>query len=155
MTENDAWPIPQGVPGISFTCDQVHDPELDTSAVRQWLTEAVHREEHTLGTVSIVFVDDPTLHQMNLEHLDHDTLTDILTFPFRDDRVDGEIYISLDRVRDNAQTFRVPFHSELHRVLIHGILHLMGYTDTTPEEKARMTEQENFHLAYGPAIPSS
>ena len=80
---------------------------------------------------------------MNVEHLDHDTLTDIITFPYNNDPIEGDIFISIDRVKDNAQDFKTTFENELHRVMIHGILHLCGYKDKTEEEEAFMRQKED------------
>jgi rRNA maturation RNase YbeY len=84
---------------------------------------------------------------MNVEFLDHDYYTDVITFPYSEDAVHGDVFISYDRVKDNAQTLGVPFEQELCRVLVHGVLHLAGYLDKTPEAEQVMRQKEDFYLA--------
>lgn len=95
-----------------------------------------------------VFSDDEFLHKINKEYLRHNTYTDIITFDLSEnDSLDGEIYISLDRVKENAQNFNVKFTDEIHRVMVHGILHLLGYNDKTPSQKRKMKAKEDFYLS--------
>jgi len=113
----------------------------------EWLLFAIAAEGYELGDLGIYFCSDNELHQMNVEHLNHDTLTDIITFDFVQAKtVSGELYISIDRVLENAQTFAVSFDHELHRVIVHGVLHLLGYGDKTEDEKKKMRAKENFYL---------
>ena len=109
----------------------------------------MHAEGKKTGAVNFIFCDDNTLHQLNVSYLKHDTLTDILTFDFSEGfSVSGDIYISTDRVKENAKLFSQDFNQEIHRVIIHGILHLCGYKDESKNEKATMTEKENFYLEW-------
>ncbi|MDR2867970.1 MAG: rRNA maturation RNase YbeY [Bacteroidales bacterium] len=95
------------------------------------------------GEITYVFCDDEYLSEVNMKYLNHDTLTDIITFDNRvGERLNGEIYISIDRVKENAQSFEVAFEEELIRVVAHGILHLCGYKDKTEEEAAIMRQEE-------------
>ncbi len=94
-----------------------------------------------------IFTTDESLLNFNQEFLNHDTYTDILTFTMSAYPISSEIYISIERVRENASKFQVPFLSELHRVIIHGILHLCGYSDNTTYLKAKMRKRENFYLS--------
>lgn len=148
MTEDPVWPDEEpGEPGFFF---QAEDTDFDPRAAEslsRWLESVVRSEDRQPGEVSFVFCSDPFLHEMNVAYLDHDTLTDVITFPYRDDRVEGDIFISVDRVRENATDLGVRFEDELHRVMVHGVLHLIGYTDTTPEEKAAMRQKEDVYLA--------
>ena len=112
-----------------------------------WIENVVKKEGKTLGAVSYIFCSDDYLHKMNLEFLNHDTLTDIITFPYNNDPIEGDIFISIDRVKDNAQDFKVSFETELHRVMIHGILHLCGYKDKTTEEAKLMRHKEDESIA--------
>ena len=112
-----------------------------------WIENVVKKEGKTLGAVSYIFCSDDYLHKMNLEYLNHDTLTDIITFPYNNDPIEGDIFISIDRVKDNAQDFKVSFETELHRVMIHGILHLCGYKDKTTEEAKLMRHKEDESIA--------
>ncbi|MGH1365109.1 MAG: rRNA maturation RNase YbeY [Calditrichia bacterium] len=96
----------------------------------------------------IIFVEDSYLKDLHSTYLDDDSVTDIMTFNLSDDdEVEGEIYISIDRARDNATSFEVAEQEEICRLIIHGLLHLKGHDDETPEEKKQMRELENFHLA--------
>ena len=100
------------------------------------------------GTIDLVFTGDRKVYEINSEFLGHDFYTDVITFNYNSGKtVNGEIYISTDRVRENAEKFNVPFGTELKRVVFHGILHLCGYDDSTAEQKAKMTEMEEMYLA--------
>lgn len=123
---------------------QIEEP-LDNEVVYAlWLENIARSEKRSIGDLSFVFCTDLFLHELNLEHLNHDTLTDIITFDYcEDDILNGEIYISIDRVKDNAITFRTGFKNELHRVMAHGVLHLCGFGDKTPEEKDLMSFKED------------
>ncbi|MGJ8683018.1 MAG: rRNA maturation RNase YbeY [Nonlabens sp.] len=113
-------------------------------AYAKWLEEVALSEAKSIGEISYVFCDDDFLHKINLEYLNHDTLTDIITFDYCDeDFLNGEIYISVDRVRENAGAFSVDFNTELHRVISHGLLHLCGYPDKTDEESKLMRSKED------------
>ncbi|MCS6832000.1 MAG: rRNA maturation RNase YbeY, partial [Flammeovirgaceae bacterium] len=99
-----------------------------------------------LREINYIFCDDYFLHQLNVEYLQHDTLTDIITFDYTEDRrkgIEGEIYISIERVEDNAKELGIAFKDELDRVIIHGILHLLGYRDETEEEEKEMRRLED------------
>jgi rRNA maturation RNase YbeY len=100
-------------------------------------------------SLSFIFCSDDYLHQINVEYLHHDTLTDVITFEYtaaNSDAIEGDIFISIDRIKENAAEFQVPFEVELHRIMVHGTLHLLGYSDKSPNDKALMTEKENFYL---------
>lgn len=113
-----------------------------------WIQEVITKEHLELGELSYVFCSDDFLHEMNLEYLEHDTLTDIITFDYREGQViSGEIYISTDRVAENAKEFSVSFEEELHRVMIHGILHISGYDDLSDTEEKQMRTKEDWALA--------
>lgn len=113
-----------------------------------WIQEVITKEHLELGELSYVFCSDDFLHEMNLEYLEHDTLTDIITFDYREgNMINGEIYISTDRVAENAKEFSVSFEEELHRVMIHGILHISGYDDLSDTEEKQMRTKEDWALA--------
>lgn len=118
-------------------------PELET-----WIVSCIDAYESELGTLNIIAVSDETLHAMNIEFLQHDTLTDIITFDDCDGSViGGELYISWDRVQDNALIHNTQELDELHRVIIHGVLHLLGLGDKSPEEATAMRAAENKWLS--------
>lgn len=114
-----------------------------------WISKVVKEHSHSIASISYIFCTDDQLHKINLEHLGHDTYTDIITFNYSDEKdiIESDIYISLDRVKDNAQELEMSFDEELHRVMIHGVLHLIGYNDKTKEEKLTMREKENTCLS--------
>ncbi|PQJ31494.1 rRNA maturation RNase YbeY [Nonlabens arenilitoris] len=115
--------------------------ELDYS---KWLEAVAVSEQKSIGDLSYVFCTDDFLLELNKKYLDHDTLTDIITFDYCDDYlIHGEIYISVDRVKDNAKDFNVTFNDELLRVMVHGLLHLCGYGDKSDFEKSYMRSKEN------------
>lgn len=110
-----------------------------------WLLDVINYYEKENGEITFVFCSDEYLLEMNKEHLDHDYLTDIITFNYNEGiRLSGDIFISLDRVKDNAMEYGDSnFHNELCRVMAHGILHLVGFNDKSENEQAQMTEEEN------------
>ncbi len=113
-----------------------------------WLKHIISLENKKTSHINFIFCSDEYLLKMNQEHLQHDDYTDIITFDYCEGvKVAGDIFISIERVRENAEKFNVPFSDELHRVIIHGILHLLGYKDKTKEDKEKMTEMENKSLA--------
>jgi len=116
---------------------------------KSWLKDVIKNEAARLGEINYIFCSDAFLHQINLEYLNHNTLTDIVTFDTADnpELIEGEIYISVDRVKENARKFEVPFTDELHRVMVHGVLHLVGYFDKTPQQKKRMRKKEDAYLS--------
>lgn len=112
-----------------------------------WIEEVVSKLGFHTGDIEYNLVNDDDLYELNLEYLNHDTLTDIISFDYSvGDFIHGEIFISLDRVRENALEFNVDFLDELHRVMIHGILHYCGINDESEEEAAEMRLKENWAL---------
>ena len=119
----------------------------DEEALKKWIISTIAKENHTLGELTFVFCDDDHLHKINLEFLKHDTLTDIITFDYTlGKQLIGEIYISIDRVKENALEFSISFDEELRRVIIHGVLHLCGFKDKTIEDEKQMRQKEDQYL---------
>jgi len=117
----------------------------DTAA--SWLSSIISQEDYNEGEVSIVFCDDEFLHKLNVEFLDHDTLTDVISFDYSMGKeIHGEIFISIERVQENAKEFDQSFEAELSRVMAHGILHYCGYKDKSTSEAATMRSKEEFYL---------
>lgn len=116
--------------------------------LERWLGETAAHEGFTIDEVTYIFCSDEYLLSINQQYLQHDDFTDIITFPYHEggSAISGDIYISVERVQENAALYRVAFEEELHRVMVHGILHLVGYVDATPEDKAFMRGKENFYL---------
>lgn len=125
---------------ISETDFELENQDLITS----WISKIIDQHDFLLGDITYVFCDDETLHKINVEHLQHDTLTDIISFDYTiGKQLHGEIYISIERVLDNAKDFNVSFENELLRVLIHGVLHFMNFKDKTDLQKTAMRSMEN------------
>ena len=117
-------------------------------SLKRWITKCVSREEKRIGDINIIFCDDAFLFMKNEKYLNHSTLTDILTFDCSTEKsISGDIFISTERVKENAAKYKVLFTNELNRVMIHGILHLLGYNDKTRKEKKIMREKEDFYLS--------
>jgi rRNA maturation RNase YbeY len=117
-------------------------------AIKNLLKSTVELEKKKLGELNYIFCSDEYLLEMNVSYLNHDTLTDIITFDNSETEglIVGDIFISIDRVQENATTFEVEFTDELHRVMVHGALHLLGYKDKKKAEKEKMREKENYYL---------
>ncbi len=114
----------------------------------EWLEEIILSEEKKLGEINYIFCDDDYLLKVNQDYLQHDYYTDIITFDYVKGRtISGEIFVSLQRIYDNASTLSKNYEEELRRVLAHGILHLCGYKDKTEEEEQQMREKEDHYLA--------
>jgi rRNA maturation RNase YbeY len=114
-----------------------------------WIKQTIKKEKRKLSSLIYIFCSDEYLLDLNTRFLKHRTLTDILTFDYSEDSsfIDGEIYISIDRVKDNADEFKRAFDEELHRVIIHGVLHLIGYKDKKASDKAFMRKKEEACLS--------
>jgi rRNA maturation RNase YbeY len=114
-----------------------------------WIKEVARREKKTIKEINYIFCSDGYLLQLNQGFLNHKTLTDIITFDNSEGKngLEGEIYISIERVQENALKFNTEFEDELHRVMIHGVLHLIGYKDKKPSEKALMRKKEEACLS--------
>ena len=132
---------------------QFHTIEIDfnlpsSNTFVNWIKNTIAIENHQLTSLNFIFCNDAYLHKINIEFLNHDTLTDIITFPYHalTDPIESDIYISIDRIQENAATFNIPFLTELKRVMIHGVLHLCGYGDKTEQEKRLMRTKEDFYL---------
>jgi rRNA maturation RNase YbeY len=132
---------------IQFFFEDVEFKLPDEAKLRDWLMSVAASEGKPVFEVNYIFCSDEHLRGINLEFLEHDYYTDIITFDYSDDAaMRGELYISSERVAENAQTHGVSFDHELCRVMAHGILHIAGYSDKTPEQEAIMREQEDFYL---------
>lgn len=126
-----------------------NDFELqDEKSFDTWIKKVISSEEKQLGEINYIFCDDHYLYKINLKFLDHDTYTDIISFDNSEgDELNGDIFISTDRVTENAKEYNVDFSDELKRVTIHGILHLCGYGDKTESEAALMRQKEDEKIA--------
>jgi len=119
----------------------------DRIKLKRWINSSILNEKRNLGLVNYIFTSDKYLLSINKEYLSHNYYTDIITFNYCEkNNISGDIFISIDTVKNNSNRFGVTFKHELHRVMIHGILHLIGYDDQNDEEKAEMREKENYYL---------
>jgi probable rRNA maturation factor len=115
---------------------------------KSWLKKVADKEGFSINNLNYIFCSDEYLHKINLEYLDHDTYTDIITFDNSEAElsIEGDIFISIERVRENSQTLNTIFEDELKRVIVHGLLHLCGYDDHTVEDKAEMRRLESEYI---------
>jgi rRNA maturation RNase YbeY len=117
-------------------------------AFKSWLTQVVLSEEKTIGDINYVFCDDEYLHKINVDYLNHDTLTDIISFDYTIGNIlHGDIFIYVERVRENAAEFNVSFEEELKRVMVHGVLHYCGFKDKTAKDQKIMRSKEDEKIA--------
>jgi rRNA maturation RNase YbeY len=129
---------------IIFHSEEIDFKLKDVDLKTSWLKKIIEQENKVLLLLNFIFCTDEYLHKVNLEYLQHDTYTDIITFPLAEDPlIEGDIFISIERVKENANKFGVSFENELDRVLSHGVLHLCGYGDKTEEEADKMRQKEN------------
>jgi probable rRNA maturation factor len=116
-----------------------------------WISVVINSENFDEGEINYIFCDDEYLHKMNVDYLDHDTLTDIISFDYTvGNLIQGDIFISVDRVRENAHDFNVSFEEELKRVVVHGVLHYCGYQDKSPKDQIlmRLKEEEKMKMFH-------
>jgi probable rRNA maturation factor len=116
--------------------------------VRAWLEFVLDQEDRELGEVSYIFCDDDYLYDINVKHLNHNTLTDIISFDYSLGKVvSGDIYISVERVDENARDMGIEFEDELHRIMVHGMLHYIGYKDKSESQRKTMRKKEDYYLS--------
>jgi len=133
---------------ILFYHEDVTPLKLERKKIKSWISSVITKESKKVGSINFIFCSDDYLLQVNRQYLEHDYYTDIITFDYVEGKIiSGDIFVSVDRVADNANKFLVSFDEELRRILVHGILHLLGYPDKQPEEKKLMTEKEDQYLA--------
>jgi probable rRNA maturation factor len=136
------------MPAIQFFEEDITYKLKNKTAIRAWVTETIDAEGFKLNELTYVFCSDSYLLQINQQYLNHDTYTDIITFDNSEiaKTIVGDIFISIDRIRENTLKFSHTEVDELHRVIIHGALHLLGYKDKSAPEKRKMTLKEDFYL---------
>lgn len=133
---------------IRFFTESISFTLKDKTKIKKWIETIILKEKNKLGDINYIFCSDEYLYKMNVEFLKHKTYTDIITFDYCKEKgnVSGDIFISVDRVKENAKTYNTNFTNELHRVLAHGVLHLLGYKDKTKKEEELMRKIENKYL---------
>ena len=133
---------------IRFSSEKIDMPALDERKVNRWIRAVAAEYGFSIGNINYIFCSDERELEVNRQFLGHDYYTDVITFDYSTpSTLNGDIFISLDTVRSNAEMVGTSFEHELHRILIHGVLHLTGQGDKTPETKAEMTEKEEKALA--------
>ncbi len=129
---------------ITYITDNVKNPLKNKRTINAWIKNVAKKYGKTIGEIAYIFCNDEKILEVNRQYLEHDYYTDIITFDYcEDNTLSGDIFISIDTVRSNAEEFGISFEEELHRILIHGILHLCGQDDKTAETRAEMTLKEN------------
>lgn len=124
---------------------------LNEDELSQWISDTIINEGFKEGEINYIFCDDAYLLDLNIEFLEHDTLTDIISFDYTLGKlISGDVYISVERVKENAKDFEVTFENELSRVMIHGILHYCGYKDKSESDEAEMRSKENYYISKLP-----
>ncbi|HIP31979.1 MAG TPA: rRNA maturation RNase YbeY [Crocinitomicaceae bacterium] len=135
---------------IDIHFEEIEVLDLNPEFFVSWLFVVCEEERQELGNLNLIFCSDDYLLQINKKHLNHDYYTDIITFDYTDEVVSGDLFISIDRVRENAKTNSVEFLKELYRVIVHGTLHLLGYADKSASEAALMRQLEDKYLLIVP-----
>lgn len=129
---------------ISYQAEEVRMPSIPKRKTTKWIKEIALSHNKEVGDIAYIFCSDAYILNINKEYLNHDYYTDIITFDYSEEgQIAGDIFISIDTVKSNAEQFNASFDEELYRVIIHGILHLCGINDKTPEEQEIMTQEEN------------
>ena len=132
---------------IDFSLEEVNVPGLDSEHFALWLEQVIVDEGFEAGDVNLIFCSDEALLKMNIDFLQHDYYTDIITFDYCEENVvSGDLFISIDRVQDNSVVLKTDYDSELKRVCVHGVLHLCGYKDKTEDDENQMRAKEDFYL---------
>jgi len=132
---------------ISFNYD-IEFRIQDEATVSKWISNLIEEENYKEGEINYIFCSDDYLHKINVDFLNHDTLTDVISFDYSVGKeLHGDIYISIDRVKDNAKDFNVQFKDELARVMAHGVLHYCGYKDKSEEDVKIMRSKEDYYLS--------
>lgn len=139
---------------INFFTEDISFHLKHKTKIRQWIQKVILSKGAKLTEINYIFCSDEFLKTVNIEYLEHDYYTDIITFDNSEEekQLEGDIYISIDRVGENSKLFAKSFEEELYRVMIHGVLHLLGYGDKTPEEASLMRQEEESALSIFPSV---
>lgn len=133
---------------IYFQSEDIKFPSIKKRTTSNWIKQVAESHNKKIGDISYIFCSDAKIIEVNNQYLQHDYYTDIITFDYSEnDTISGDIFISIDTVKSNSEQFNTDYHNELHRVIIHGILHLCGINDKTDNEQKEMTKCENNALA--------
>ena len=134
---------------IHFFTEDIVFTLKNKTKLRSWIKDTIQQHNNTLQFINFIFTSDAFLLNVNKEYLNHNTLTDIITFDqsIDPDVIEADIYISVERIKENSKSYKILFEDELHRVMIHGVLHLLGYNDKEESDKEEMRKKENHYLA--------
>ena len=137
------------MPSIKFFTEDIDFKLPHPRKTSSWIKSTIQKEKQVLTSLNYIFCSDEYLFSINVEYLNHKTYTDIITFDMSEGSgsIEGDIFISIERVKENAEELEVPFEVELHRVIIHGALHLIGYSDKTSTQKSTMRKKEDAYLS--------
>ena len=137
------------MPSIQFYSEEIPFVLKKKLALKKWIQNCIQNEQKKLGEIVYIFCSDSHLYKMNVQYLNHDTYTDIITFDYSEnEHVSGDLFISIDRVKENAEKLNIAFELELNRVMIHGVLHLCGYQDKSKSDSQVMRNKEDYYLAH-------
>lgn len=138
---------------VSFFTEDIKFPFKEKRLTSRWLKFVAESEAKRLGDISVIFCSDNYILDVNKKYLQHDYYTDIITFDYCEgNKLSGDLFISVDSVRENASFYGTEFADELNRVIVHGLLHLIGYDDHTEEDIAQMRAKENYYLSQRPNV---
>lgn len=137
---------------INFLNEDVSYKLLKKKLLRKWILASIHKEGYNIETINYIFTSDSFLYNLNVEYLSHETFTDIITFEYnkKSEPIESDIFISIERIRENAKAYNQKLLDEIHRIIIHGTLHLLGYKDKTKLQKEEMTSKEDYYLSLRP-----
>ena len=132
---------------IQYIAEEIELPKLEKRIISRWIKETATQYGKKVGEIAYIFCSDARILEVNNQYLNHDYYTDIITFDYTESNIiSGDIFISIDTVKSNAEEFGVTFESEIQRIIIHGILHLCGQDDKTPELRLEMTRKEDLAI---------
>lgn len=134
--------------GINYFSEDIEFEVQQQEKLSEWIAKAIVAEKNGVGDINFIFTSDAYLLKMNKEYLQHNYYTDVITFDYTEEKISGDIFISIHRLQDNANEYKVSFEDELRRVMIHGVLHLIGYNDATAQEKQAMRQKEDNYLLH-------
>lgn len=140
---------------LSFFTEDLSYRLANKKIIRQWILKVIRLEGFIPGNINFIFCSDQYLLSLNLKYLQHDTFTDVITFDYSEGtgkkrNIHGDIYMSIERIRENAHIYKVSLSGEIRRVMVHGVLHLLGYNDQNPHLRQQMKEKEDFYLLLLP-----
>ncbi|AHM61402.1 metalloprotein [Flammeovirgaceae bacterium 311] len=145
------------MPAINFFEEDIDYKLPQKTKIRSWIKNVVKNEGASIAEVNYIFCSDPYLKQVNIDYLQHDYFTDIITFDNSEEEgiLEGDIFISIDRIKENSEDYSNSFNQELRRVIVHGVLHLIGYRDKSETEQAQMRQKEDQYLSLYTSLNQS